>query len=90
MSTIPFKPFKTNSAVPIIGQAFTVNGGFATTVIQCGCEAKAPVLLIGASPSQCPACGRAFGLASLAFDAMTGQIQVQIGLARVEPPGVPS
>ena len=82
----PFHSFKPKNGVPIIGQPFTVKGGFPTTLLQCQCEAHEPVMLIGGSPGQCSACHRTFVCASFSFNAQTGQIQVQVGLVNQPAP----
>lgn len=95
MSNHPFKSFKGNGhgngatpakiqhdGIPIIGQPFQVKGGFPTVSLQCGCAGRDAVLLVGSSPAQCASCKRAFVIASFAFNAQTGQIQVNIGLVQ--------
>jgi len=77
-------PFPTAN-VPIIGQPFTLKGGFSTTLVQCECEAKVPVLVIGAGPGVCAACRRTFVVLKFAFDGQTGQIQANVALAQPSP-----
>ena len=79
----PFGSFK--SSVPIVGQAFIMLGGFATTQIQCGCEAKSPLLLVGGAPAVCPACRRMFVHKSFAFNGQNGQITVELGIGLAAP-----
>ncbi len=67
-----------SDGIPIIGQPFQVKGGFPTVQIQCSCDAREPILLIGNGHSQCPHCHRAFTIATFQFVAQTGQIQVAI------------
>ena len=94
MSVRPFRPFDPKPAVPILGQAFTVQSGFPTTLVTCGCEAKTPVLLVGTSPGSCPACRRVFVVQDFSFTGQTGQVQVSLRLGQLtdqpEPAGVPS
>lgn len=78
--------FKPPANIPIIGQPFTVKNGFATVVIQCGCEAKEPVLLIGGNPGTCKACRRSFVCTGATFNAQSGQMQVQVGLIQPSMP----
>jgi hypothetical protein len=80
------RPVLANTTVPIVGQAFTLKSGYATALIQCGCEAREPLLLVGQFPTQCPACRRGFVLT--AFTVSQGQVQVQIGLVSTEARGV--
>lgn len=97
MSVRDFKAIKpaVPSGVPIVGQAFAIKGGYPTVLLQCNCGAHEPMLLIGNQPSACPACRRGFVTTAFAFDAQTGQIQVQIGQVRqhepaAEPTGAPA
>lgn len=81
MNAIPFTP---RDAIPIVGQAVTLKGGFATVLVQCGCGAKEPVLLVGPSPQACAACGRRMAVASSTFNAL-GQVTAEIGFVAPEP-----
>lgn len=81
-----FRPFTPKQDVPIIGQPFTVRSGFPTTLLQCNCEAREPVMLVGAAPGQCRACRRTFVCAGFTFNGQTGQIQVQVGLLNQPDP----
>lgn len=84
--TIPFRPPAPKNDIPIIGQPFKVKGGFPTVLLQCTCDAKEPVMLIGGQPGACAACGRMFVVASFAFDRQSGQIQVNVGLMQGQMP----
>jgi hypothetical protein len=91
----PFKSFpQGNGNIPLVGQAFAVKSGFSTVLIQCGCEAKTPLLVVGQAHSVCPACLRAFAVMEFAADNKTGQIHAKVGMARMDdepaPVGVPS
>jgi hypothetical protein len=72
--------------IPIIGQPFTVKSGFATTLIQCGCERAEPIILLASTPASCRACGRTFVCVGFAFDGQTGQIQARVGLMNQPAP----
>lgn len=72
-------PFAARPAIPIIGQAFTLKGGFSTVFGQCGCDGKGIVVLIGLAPNACPECKRVFAVKSVAIDAQ-GQLQAEIGV----------
>jgi len=80
--TIPFTP---RSAIPIIGQAFVLKGGFPTVLGQCGCEAKEPLLLVGGAPNMCPSCKRTFVVQRFIYDP-SGQIQAEVGVLQHAPP----
>jgi hypothetical protein len=80
-----FRPFQNNN-IPILGQAFTIKTGFGTVLIECGCEAKSPVLIVGGAHATCPACGRIFACVEFTANNQTNQIQAKIGIARVEEP----
>jgi hypothetical protein len=84
-----FRPFG-QSQIPIVGQAFTAKGGFATAMIQCGCEAKSPILLIGNAPGGCPACRRVFVVQKFSCDNQTNQIELSVGLVRQTPDAEPA
>ena len=93
MTIRPFRPLAGD--VPIVGRPFTVNSGFPTALITCGCDAKTPVLLVGVVPSVCPACRRVFVVQKFAFDGETGSVQVSLRLGQMAdappaPGGVPS
>jgi hypothetical protein len=76
------------SAVPIIGQVFTPTNGFVTATGYCGCGGtQTGILLVGASVATCPACRRGFAIKQLAFDRMTGQMQVVVDLVSAPPLG---
>ena len=81
----PPLPFRAPAGVPIIGQPFTVKGGYATALIQCQCEAREPVLLLGNAPAFCAGCHRGFIIVGFSFDARVGQIQVNVGLVQGQP-----
>lgn len=77
-------PFPSN--VPIVGQAAVVKAGYPTALIQCQCEAREPLVLIGNAPNTCPACQRSFIIAGFAFSAAPAQSEIRIGL--LPPPAL--
>lgn len=95
VSTHPFKPFKANGDVPIIGQPFTILSGSPTALIRCGCEAKSPILLTATQPGVCVACKKVFVIQDFAYTGSTGQVQVSLRLGHMadappEPVGATS
>lgn len=74
--------------LPIIGQLFTLKNFFVTVQIQCNCEAKEPVLLVGNGLSQCPACKRIFQMQGIQPGA-NGQLSFAIGLVVPQQPVIP-
>ncbi len=70
--------------VPIIGQPFVFKGGHSTVLVQCQCEAKEPVILIGNMPNFCAACHRGFAVAMFTSNG-SGQCQAQIGIVQRQP-----
>ena len=80
---MPFRLKPPVIAVPIVGQPFTVNSGFPTALITCGCEAKTPVLLVGVAPGVCPMCRRVFVVQGFSFNGETGQVQVSLRLGQL-------
>ena len=93
----PFRPFASNNHIPILWQAFTVKGGFSTVMLQCGCSAKEPIMLVGSNPGACQSCGNMYAVAEFGFTAQTGQIQTKVAIGKagpqpveVEPVGIPS
>lgn len=91
----PYRPFP-RSNIPLVGQAFTVKNGFATVMIQCGCGANEPVLIVGDAQAPCGACGRVYAQMEFTYSRQTGQINAAIGIAQgshaadQKPAGVPS
>lgn len=77
-------PFAPRVDVPIVGQPFTVKGGHGTTMVQCNCGAREPVLLIGQAPNFCPACDLGFSVGMFSIDEQ-GQLKVGIRLVRRAP-----
>lgn len=52
---------------PIIGKPFEILAHTSTALIQCGCEAGWPLMLVGVGTVvQCPACERSFAIAKAA------------------------
>ncbi len=76
--------FTPRSEVPIVGQPFVVKGGYATTLVQCTCGAREPVLLVGQAPNFCPACDLGFRVSLFSIDEQ-GQLKVGIRLVRRAP-----
>jgi hypothetical protein len=72
------------AAIPIVGQPFVLKGGHSVTLIQCQCDAKEPVILIGPMPNACPACKRTFVVQR--FSQTGPGIEASIGIVQV--PGV--
>lgn len=68
--------------IPIIGQPFELKNWFLTTLLQCNCEAKAPVLLVGAigAKAACPACKKIFVLQGFSGEP-PAKLTINIGLA---------
>lgn len=79
-----------HDGIPIVGQPFQVKGGFPTVSIQCTCPGKDAVLLIANAPGICPSCKRGFVVTSFTFTGQTGQIQVNIGLLRMQEQSTPT
>lgn len=50
------------ASAPILGQSFTIVGHYATVLIQCACEAKSPLIIVGNSRATCAACGERFAI----------------------------
>ena len=73
----PFRPFH-NDNIPLVGQGFTVKGGFATVMVQCSCGANEPILLVGSTPQGCPACRKLFKVVEFSFDSTTGRIHTKV------------
>lgn len=71
--------FNRPEPIPIIGQAMTIKGAFATVVVVCGCDKKGFVLLVGTSPNVCPECGRLFKIKSVQINE-AGQEAVEVGV----------
>lgn len=71
--------------IPIIGQPCQIKGGFPTVSVQCNCAGRDAVLLVGSTPGACASCKRTFIIAGFAFNAQSGQIQVNIGLVQAQP-----
>lgn len=76
-------PFPGNPNVPIVGQPATYHTGFTTVSMTCNCEARQPMLLAGASPQKCPACGRVFVVAEFHYHHQTG---TQVAIAQIVDP----
>lgn len=69
------------SPIPIVGQAATLKEFCPTVLIQCNCEAKAPVLIVGAKAVKaCQACKRRYTITAIHWDARAGTLALEIGL----------
>lgn len=68
----------TDRQIPILGQPFKTLAHVATVMIECQCEDKTPLLLVGVEGTRgpCPSCGRIYGF---------GKISIQIGEVRELP-----
>ena len=83
---IPFTPKP--SAIPIVGQPFHLKGFFATVMLQCNCEAREPVMLIGTGPGSCKSCGRTFLIGSVSYNVNDPQnAQIGVAVVRNDPQG---
>lgn len=78
-------PFTARPTIPIVGQTFTLKGGFSTVFGQCGCEGKGYVALVGQAPNACPECKRVFVVKSF---AMTPEGQVMAEIAVMQAPAL--
>ena len=68
--------------VPIVGQPYTLLGGFLTAMIVCHCGgARVEVLISGHVPGVCPSCGRQYVIQRGEVNNETGQIGCVIGMA---------
>ena len=53
------------NSLPIVGQPFAILRGYTTAIIQCQCERKGLVVLIGLNnAAACPDCGNVYAIAS--------------------------
>lgn len=77
-------PFRAPDTIPIIGQTFTLKGGYSTLLVQCNCPAKEPIILIGNNPNACPVCHRVFAAKSVTITP-DGQVRADIGLMVAVP-----
>ena len=84
----PRSPFDITPTVPLVGQPFTMNGGFVTLSVTCNCAAKQPLLLVGfGSLTVCRACRRGVRLLAYAYDPRTGEPpQIHLDIVVPESP----
>jgi hypothetical protein len=81
--SIPFSP--PTSAIPILGQAFKLKGVLPQVLVQCACEAKEPVLLLGmGAQGTCPSCGRLFVLEEV-HGVKGGDVSATVGVGVPRP-----
>lgn len=70
-------PFAASAGLPILGQTFKIMVNYPTVVIQCQCDAKAILVLIGVQhASPCPACGNAYMIGE-DKGQQVGQVQIR-------------
>lgn len=82
-SPIPF-PGAPND-IPIVGQPYKLKGVMPQALLQCSCDAKEPVLLIGmGAQGQCPSCRRAFVLSEV-HGVAGGQVSASIAVGVPKP-----
>lgn len=73
----PVVPFPRD--VPLVGQPLKIAAHYPTVVVECQCEAKCIVVLIGTNtPNACPACRQTF--------VILDEMQVRVGVMRTEAP----
>lgn len=69
---MPMPPFPPTLDVPLVGAPFTIVNFYPTVIVQCQCESKPILVLIGtANVVTCPACKYRFVIAD--------RMKVQIG-----------
>lgn len=73
--------FNRPEPIPILGQAMTIKGAFATVVVVCGCDKKGFVMIVGTSPNVCPECGRLFKIKSVHINE-EGQAAIEVGVVQ--------
>lgn len=73
--------------IPIVGQPCQFVTWFPTVVVSCNCGATpAPVVVIvGAGISPCPACGRPFALANVAWNARSNELNINVAVVAKPP-----
>lgn len=71
--------FAAAAGVPILGQTFKILVNYPTVIIQCQCDAKTVLPLIGVqNVSRCPACQNAYMIA--------GDKGQEVGQVQLRPP----
>jgi hypothetical protein len=83
MATVSEFKMRPGSALPIVGQPFTLKDWFLQLLVTCNCSSRPePLLIIGqvGATSTCSACGRHFVLQAIVPDA-AGQLQLSIGMS---------
>jgi hypothetical protein len=77
------------NGVPQIGGAFvgapyTLHAWHPTIVIQCGCPAKEPVMLVGVKMiGVCKSCKRAYQVKSIGWDAVSNATKLELNIGIV-------
>lgn len=72
-------PFRAPQDIPILGQACKVHGWFPTVLLQCQCDAKTPLMIVGlGAVAACEVCRRHFTIGALNHDPMSGAGTVQV------------
>lgn len=74
------------ATVPIVGQPGKVVGFAPVLTVQCGCDEKTALQLVGLTPGGCPACRTVFQLKTVRYDADTKQLEVELNQTRMPDP----
>ena len=77
----PALPFRPSAQIPIVGQPFKLTGWFLTLSLQCQCDAREGVLIVGqiGAGAECTACHRVYQIQRIDHNAQ--QNHVHFGLA---------
>lgn len=73
-------PLAAHAGVPIVGQPCTLKSWVPTVMVQCNCDEKAPILLIGQSIVACPACQRRYQIGGIQYHLANAQLNIGINL----------